>query len=204
MRRGSSATPGSAVVAVALLAGLLGAGVETASTATTKATLKVVKLKPFTIRGSGFKSRERVTVTLSAGKQRVRGTATATGRLTVAFPKAKITTCTPYTLRAIGAAGTRATVKRVVRAAACKPTAAVTFPGASVVISGARFKPGERVTVNLVVDGAPHRRSGKASSTGVFKVDFGALPMNNCSAYSLTVQGSLGSRFTTSREALPC
>lgn len=204
MRRRSSATSGRVVVAVALLAGLLGAGVETASTATTKATLKVVKLKPLTVRGTGFKARERVTLTLSVGKQRVRGTATATGRLTVSFPRAKVTTCTPYTLRAIGAAGTRATVKQVVRAAACKPTAAVTFPGASVVIAGARFRPGERVTVNLVVDGAPHRRSGTASSTGVFKVDFGALPMNHCSAFSLTVEGSLGSRFATSRDALPC
>jgi hypothetical protein len=192
------------VVVVALLAGLLGTGTETASTATTKATLKVVKLKPFTVRGTGFKSRERVTLTLSAGKQRVRGTATATGRLTVTFPRAKVTVCTPYTLRAIGTAGTRVTVKRVVRAAACKPTATVTFPVGSVVIVGARFKPGERVTVNLVVDGEPHRRSGRASSTGVFKIDFGALPMNHCSAYSLTVLGSLGSRFATSRDALPC
>ena len=193
------------MVAVALLAALLGAGTDTASTATAKATLKVVKLKPFTVRGTGFKTGERVTVTLSAGpRQSVRGTATAAGRVTVSFPRAKVTTCTPYTVRAVGAAGTRATVTRVVRAAACKPTAAVKFGVTSVVIVGGRFRPDERVTVTLVVDGAPHTRRGRASSTGAFDVDFGALPMNHCSAYELTVKGALGSRFTASQDTLPC
>jgi hypothetical protein len=196
------------VVAASLLALMSGALTEsafTAATETRKATLKVVKLKPFTIRGTGFESREKVTVTLKAGPRwTARATATTRGTVGVSFPKVNVTACTPFTLRAVGEAGTRATSKRAITATACRPAAAVKLEITSVVIVGARFRPGEKLSVTLVVDGAPHRRGGRAGSTGVFKVDFGALPMNKCSAYSLTVKGSLGSRFSTSREALPC
>jgi hypothetical protein len=203
VRRLSSATPCNAVV-VALLALLLAGSGETAVAAATKATLKVVKLKPFTIRGTGFKAGERVTITLSAGATgTVRGTATATGSVTVSFPKAKVTACTGYTLRAVGAAGTRVTFKRTVTAS-CKPAATLKFTGADVIVSGTHFRPGEKLSVTLVEGGGPHKRSATASSTGAFNVNFGSLPMSDCTAYKLTVTGSLGSRFAQSQEALPC
>jgi hypothetical protein len=203
VRRLSSATPSSAVV-VALLALLLAGSGETAVAAATKATLKVLKLKPFTIRGAGFKSGERVSITLSAGASgTARGTATATGSLTVSFPKAKVTACTAYTLRAVGAAGTRVTFKRTVTAS-CKPAATLKFTGTDVVVSGTHFRPGEKLSVTLVEGGGPHKRSATASSAGAFNVNFGSLPMSDCTAYKLTVTGSLGSRFAHSQEALPC
>jgi hypothetical protein len=206
MRRLSSATRSRAAVVVALLGLLLGA-VATAApapAAAAKATLRIVKLSPLTIRGTGFKPSERVTLTLSAGATgTVRGTATSTGTVTVSFPKAKVAACTAYTLRAVGAAGTRVTVKRTV-SASCKPVATLKFTGTEVVVSGTHFRPRERLSVTLVEPGGPHRRSATASSAGAFNVNFGALPMSDCTAYTLTIKGSLGSRFFASQEARPC
>ncbi len=204
MRRISSATPGSAAVFAAALAFLLGAFVAAAPAAATKAALKVVKLRPLTIRGTGFKPTERVTVRLSAGAAgAVRGTATAAGTLAVSFPKAKVTACTAYTVRAVGAAGTKVTFKRTV-ASSCKPAAGLKFTGTDVIVAGTHFRPGEKLRVTLVEGGGTHSRSATARSVGAFSVNFGALPMNDCTAFTLTVRGSLGSRFSTSQEALPC
>ena len=188
----------------AVLTFLVSAFVAGAPAATTKATVRIVKLSPLTIRGTGFKPTERVTVKLSAGAAgTVRGTATAAGVLTVSFPKTKVTACTAYTLRAVGTAGTKVTFKRTV-AASCKPAAALKFTGTEVVVSGTHFRPGEKVSVTLVEGGGSHKRAATASSAGAFSVDFGALPMSDCTAYTLTIVGTLGSRFAHSQEALPC
>ena len=196
--------PGRAAVFAALLGILLGAVATVATAAPAKATLKVVKLKPLTIRGSGFKPVERVTVTLSAGAAgTAKGTATAAGVLTVSVPKVKVTACTAYTLRAVGSAGTRVTFKRTV-ATSCKPAATLKFTGADVLVVGTHFRPGEKLSVILVEGGGPHKRPATASSAGAFSANFGALPMNDCTAYKLTITGSLGSRFNHSQEALPC
>ena len=204
MRRLSFATPGRAVVFAALLAVLFGAVATAAPAAATKASLRIVKLSPLTIRGSGFKSAERVTLTLSAGaKGTARGTATAAGTVTVSFPKAKVTACTAYTLRASGAAGTKVIFKRVVKAS-CKPAATLKFTGTDVIVAGKNFRSGEKLSVTLVEGGGSHKRSATASSAGAFSINFGALPMSDCTAYALTISGSLGTRFSTSREALPC
>ncbi len=198
------ATRGRAAVAAALLCILVGALATAAPAAAAKATLRVVKLSPLTVRGAGFKPAERVTVTLSAGAAgTAKGTATAAGVLTVSLPKAKVTACTPYTLRAVGTAGTRVTFKRTV-AASCKPAAALKFTGADVVLVGTHFRPGEKLSVNLVEGGGAHKKSATATSAGAFTVNFGALPMSDCTAYTLTITGSLGSRFTHTQEALPC
>ncbi len=200
----SQTLPGRAAIFAALLGILLGAIATVAPAASAKATLKIVKLNPLTIRGSGFKPAERVTLTLSAGATgTVRGTATAAGTITVSFPKAKVTACTAYTLRAVGAAGTKVTFKRTV-AASCKPAATLKFTGTDVVVAGTHFRPGEKLSVTLVEGGGPHKRSATASSAGAFSVNFGALPMSDCTAYTLTIRGSLGSRFSASQEALPC
>jgi len=58
--------------------------------------------------------------------------------------------------------------------------------------------------VTLVEGGGSHKKSATAGSTGAFNANFGALPMNDCTAYKLTITGSLGSRFAHSQEALPC
>ncbi|HEY7178406.1 MAG TPA: hypothetical protein VH305_04460 [Gaiella sp.] len=204
MSRVTSATSRRAAALAALLALLLGALAAVAPAAAAKATLRVVKLSPLTIRGTGFKPAERVTLTLSAGANgTARGTATAGGAVTVSFPKAKLTACTAYTLRAVGAAGTKATFKRTVTAS-CKPAAALKFTGTDVLLAGTHFRPGEKLSITLVEGGGPHKRSATASSAGAFTVDFGALPMSDCTAYTLTITGSLGSRFSKSQEALPC
>jgi hypothetical protein len=199
-------SPGGGVaIAAALLALFVGVFATTAFGASQKGTVKVVKLKPFTVRGTGFKSGERVTVKLSGGvKGTTRGTAAANGTVTVSFPKTtKVTACTSYVLRAVGAAGTRVTFKPKLKSS-CKATAAVKFEGTSVVISGTRFQPGEKVTLTFVANETPHKRTVKASPAGVIKVDFGRLPISECSPYTLTIVGSLGSRVSMSQDALPC
>lgn len=204
MRRLSYATPRRAAVSAALLAILVGAVASAAPAAPAKATVKIVKLNPLTIRGAGFKPTERVTVTLSAGAAgTAKGTATAAGVLTVSVPKAKITACTPYTLRAVGSAGTRVTFKRTV-GASCKPAATLKFTGTDVFVVGKNFRPGEKLSVNLVEGGGAHTKSATASAAGALSVNFGALPMSDCTAYTLTIKGSLGSRFSHKQEALPC
>ena len=108
MRRLAYATRGRAAVVAALLGLLACAMASPAPAAAEKATLRVVKLNPLTISGAGFKPVERVTVTLSAARTgTAKGTATAAGSVTVSVPKAKVTACSAYTLRAVGSAGTK-------------------------------------------------------------------------------------------------
>jgi hypothetical protein len=204
VRRITSSFPARAAIVAALLAVLVGAVAAAAPAAAAKATLRVVKLTPLTIRGTGFKPAEHVKVALSAGASgTVRGTATAAGMLTVSFPKAKVTACTAYTVRAVGAAGTKAIFKRTV-ATSCKPAVALKFTGTDVIVAGTHFRPGEKLTVTLVEGGGSHKRPATARPTGAFSVNFGALPMSECTAYKLTIKGSLGSRYSASQEALPC
>jgi hypothetical protein len=204
VRRLPYATSGRAAVLAALLAILIGAVATAAPAAAAKATVRIVKLSPLTIRGSGFKPSERVTVTLSAGaKGTARGTATAGGLVTISLSKTKVTTCTAFTLRAVGSAGTKVTFKQTVKPL-CKPAAALKFSGTDVVVAGTHFRSGEKLSVTLVEGGGTHKKSATASSAGAFSANFGALPMNDCTAYTLTITGSLGSRFNHSQEALPC
>jgi hypothetical protein len=186
------------VLAVGAVASPAGAGQERQA----KATLHVVRLKPFTIRGVGFKAKEKVVLRLTgAGTGTATGTATAAGTVTLTLPKAAVTACSAYVLRATGASGSVATLKNVV-GAACKPVATVDF-GAAVIVVGSRFQPGEHLTVTLVADGT-RTRSATASSKGSFQASFGALPLSNCSAYTLKITGSKGSKFTKTQAAVPC
>jgi hypothetical protein len=199
-----NATPGRAAVVAALLGILLCAVATAAPAAAAKATVRIVKLNPLTIRGTGFKPAERVRLRLSAGVTgTARGTATAAGVLTVSFPKTKVTACTAYTLRAVGAAGTKVTFKRKVTSS-CKPAAVLKFTGTDVLLSGTHYRPGEKLSVILVEGGGSHKKAATASSAGAFSINFGALPMNDCTPYKLTITGSLGSRFAHSQAALPC
>jgi hypothetical protein len=167
-----------------------------------KASLHVVRLKPLTVKGSGFKAKEKVVLRLSgAGAGIARGTANASGSVTLTFPSASVTTCSAYVLRASGAAGSSATLKNTV-GAACRPVATVDF-GASVIVIGSHFQPGERLTVTLIADGT-RTRTVAASAKGLLNVSFGALPLSNCSAYTLRITGSKGSKFTKTQEQIPC
>jgi hypothetical protein len=167
-----------------------------------KASLHVVRLKPLTVRGSGFKAKEKVVLRLSgAGAGIARGTANASGSVTLTFPSASVTTCSAYVLRASGAAGSSATLKNTV-GAACRPVATVDF-GASVIVIGSHFQPGERLTVTLIADGT-RTRTVAASAKGLLNVSFGALPLSSCSAYTLKITGSKGSKFTKSQAQNPC
>ena len=194
----------AALVTVAVAAVGLGASAGASPVVASKATLKVVKLKPFTVRAIGFKPAERVTLTLSGGARgTARGTATATGTLTATFATAKVTACTAYTLRATGSKGSTATYKPTL-GLACKPKAIVTFSGTAVVISGTNFKAGEKLTVVFVANEMTHRRAATAGSKGSFSVNLGTLGISECSPYTLTITGSLGSKFTKKQDALPC
>jgi len=167
-----------------------------------KASLHVVRLKPLAVKGSGFKAKEKVVLRLSgAGAGIARGTANASGSVTLTFPSVSVTTCSAYVLRASGAAGTSATLKNTV-GAACRPVATVDF-GASVIVIGSHFQPGERLTVTLIADGT-RTRTVAASAKGLLNVSFGALPLSNCSAYTLRITGSKGSKFTKTQEQIPC
>ena len=162
----------------------------------------MVRLKPLTVRGSGFKPKEKVVLRLSgAGAGIARGAANAIGSVTLTFPKVAVTTCTAYVLRASGAGGTTATLKNTV-GAACRPIASIDF-GASVIVTGSHFQPGERLTVTLIADGT-RTRTVAASAKGLLNVSFGALPLSNCSAYTLKITGSKGSKFTKSQAQIPC
>jgi hypothetical protein len=192
------------VLMLVLAAGVLAAAAGAGRTPTrqAKATLHVVRLKPFTVRGIGFKAKEKVVLRLTgAGTGTATGTATAGGTVTLTLPRASVTACSPYVLRAIGATGTVATLKNVI-GLACKPTATVDF-GMTVIVTGSRFQPGERLTVTLVADGT-RTRPATATSRGSFQANFGALPLSNCSAYTLKITGSKGSKFTKTQQAVPC
>jgi hypothetical protein len=167
-----------------------------------KATVHVVRLKPLTVTISGLKPGELVVAKLTgAATATAKGKATASGSVKLTFPKASFTTCSAYSLRATGAKGSVATLKSTV-GAACKPKATVDF-GASVIVMGSNFKPAERLTVTLIADGT-RTRSAVASAKGLLHLSFGALPLSNCSAYTLKIKGSKGSTFTKVQPALPC
>jgi hypothetical protein len=186
------------VLAVGVLAAPAGAGQARQAAAT----LHVVRLKPFTVRGVGFKANEKVVLRLTgAGTGTATGKATVGGTVTLTVPGAAVTACSPYVLRAVGTSGSIATLRNIV-GAACKPVATVDF-GASVIVIGSHFQPGERLTVTLVADGT-RTRPATATSKGSFQANFGALPLSNCSAYTLKITGSKGSKFTKTQPAVPC
>ena len=117
-----------------------------------KAAVVVVKLKPLTVKVSGLKASEPIVLRLTGDSTgTARGTASATGTVTLKLPKATLTTCSSFTLRALGTKGSVATLKKTA-GAACKPTATVDF-GSSVIVIGSRFKPGEHLSVTLIADG---------------------------------------------------
>jgi hypothetical protein len=97
-----------AAVAVAIAGGAAFAAEGSRTPLIVKPRLAVMDLAPLTVRGSSFKPRERVTVTLSGGQSdRLRLRATRKGAFVISFD-VPIVRCHPLTVRAFGAAGSRA------------------------------------------------------------------------------------------------
>jgi len=84
-----------------------------------------------------------------------------------------------------------------------KPSATIVF-AQTVRVVGAHFKPSEKVTVTLAATDQKWTRKATAKKTGAFSVDFGAIPLNACNAYTLKVVGSLKSRASLSNPVQPC
>jgi hypothetical protein len=190
------------LLVAALAAALVGLlqGVDLARSAAAP-TLRVVRLSPFTLRGTNFKAGEKVTVTIVAGKRATaRATADSRGSFTVRLA-VPVTKCTKYSLKAAGALGSRVSLASRL-GAACKPKARVEF-GASVVVVGTNFQPGERVSVTLSAD-ETWTAKAVASAKGSFSADLGQLPLSECHAYKLTAVGSRGSRFAFTHPTAPC
>jgi hypothetical protein len=96
---------------LALLAALVS---STAVAATTQAKVAVVSTSPMKIGGTGFRSRERVTVTLvTTGPYRKVVTATAKGAFTATFTGVSIGYCQGYFVRAKGNRGSLAVIKLI-------------------------------------------------------------------------------------------
>lgn len=194
------------VLVAAVAAALLGVGASSGSASSRVApAVRFVKLHPFTVAGSHFKARERVTLTLVSGKHwTATRTSTAAGTFSASFATSALTKCSAYTVRAVGSRGSRATLKPVLPAACTgTPTADLTF-ATVVVAKGKHFKPGESLTVTIVSSNETWTRTVHATTTGTFSADFGALAINACSEYTLKVVGSLQSRFTFSHALVPC
>lgn len=197
---------GVRTAAVAVLGVALGLGLATPGLAhnvrAAKAAVVVVKLKPLTVKVSGLKASEPIVLRLTGDSTgTAKGTASATGTVTLKLPKATLTTCSSFTLRALGTKGSVATLKKTA-GAACKPTATVDF-GSSVIVIGSRFKPGEHLSVTLIADGT-RTKVGIAGAKGQLNLSFGALALSNCSAYTLKITGNKGSTFKKVQAALPC
>jgi hypothetical protein len=104
---------GFLIIVVVLAASLLGLGVADAVPATTHATLRLMDAAPVAFRGTGFKTRERVRVVVTA-KTRVAKSVTAStgGVFVVHFAGMDESSCVGFTATAVGSDGSRASFKR--------------------------------------------------------------------------------------------
>ena len=74
--------------------------------------VRVPDTTPFTVRGTGFEPRERVTVTIVMDGSHARAvTAGATGVFVVTFPTVELKECVSYSVRAVGSHGSKAAFK---------------------------------------------------------------------------------------------
>ncbi len=104
-------------VVLAVLAAVVS---STAVAATTKARVAVASTAPVTIAGSGFRARERVTVTLvTAAVHRKIVTAGARGAFRARYAGVTVKDCVSYFVRAKGNLGSLAVVKVMPE---CAPT----------------------------------------------------------------------------------
>jgi hypothetical protein len=97
-----------------------GIAVSGASGTSQKQTLRIVDRDPLVLRGEGFRSRERVRVTLSAPVAARKFTrATVSGSFRVTFLQVSATRCDTIRVVVVGGAGSR--VLKLLPAPACMP-----------------------------------------------------------------------------------
>lgn len=83
------------------------------STTTRRAEITVAAIRPLVVRGMGFKSRERVTVTARAtGWDRKQVVASSRGGFTVRFESLDPSACAGLSISAVGNRGSRADYRR--------------------------------------------------------------------------------------------
>ena len=85
---------------------------------------------------------------------------------------------------------------------ALRPSLTVSAPG-PVVVSGARFRPFERVTLRFVVSGEPSLKVVRASAAGRIVARF-LQGVPDCEAFSLSAVGNRGSRAFYRQLPPPC
>jgi hypothetical protein len=100
-----------AVVAVATVGGGAYAAEFSRTPSLATPRLALIGVMPLTVRGSSFKARERVTVTVAAGKGipgTLRVRATRLGGFVASFKSVPLVRCHPLMVNAVGAQGSRA------------------------------------------------------------------------------------------------
>ena len=190
-----------ALAAVALLPGR--ATARQAAGGAVTPSLRVAGMSPLTVRGTHFKAGEHVTLTLTGSARRsARKTASAAGTFTARFAGVKVTRCTTYSVRAVGSRGS-VTVFKAKPGVACRPKVVVDF-GQGAIVQGTNFMPRERVKITIT--SADEKLTGTATvnTAGSFKTDLGSTALSNCSAYTVQVVGSQGSKVTSHHAAIPC
>jgi hypothetical protein len=83
-----------------------------------------------------------------------------------------------------------------------RPSLTVSVPGA-VVVSGARFRPHERVTLRFVVYGEPSLKVVRASAAGRLAARF-LRGVPECEGFTVSAVGSRGSRVFFRQLPPPC
>jgi hypothetical protein len=100
-----------AVVALASVGGGASAAESSRASFLAKPRLVLIDVMPLTVRGSSFKARERVTVSVDIGPTQrgaLRLRATRQGGFVAAFRSVPLVRCHPLTIRALGVQGSRA------------------------------------------------------------------------------------------------
>lgn len=104
------------MLAVVAVAGAVGSGALRAAgrAQTLRPALRLVDSSPLTLRGTGFRAGEHVTVRLATGRGRAIGrtVANARGSFRSRFPKASANACAGLSATAVGDRGSRASFKR--------------------------------------------------------------------------------------------
>jgi hypothetical protein len=201
-----------AVLVCSVLVLAAGATASTPSATDTKAYLRLTSTYPLTVRGTAFKPRERVTLSvqvLSTNQRRVRKLTTGPlGGFTTRFPTLMGVDRCEVVATAVGNRGSRAELKTP--QAQCRPRQS---PGSAalrvadttpVTVVGTRFRAHEEVVVRATVDRNESLRRVSATPAGQFTVTFSGVFVDRCNSdLFVTAIGARGSEASTKIGAQP-